>query len=95
VQLLYGNHISSFAGRIFITQGFIGGTKEAIQQRWEGKDLIILLQLPQICLSAEKLIVWKDVPGILTADPLFFRMQKNLTRSLTRRRLNSLFSAPR
>lgn len=56
---------------VFITQGFIGGTAEGFATTLgrEGSDYTaaILANL----LDAERLVVWKDVPGILTADPQF------------------------
>lgn len=66
------DHISRFPGRIFITQGFIGGTPEGHTTTLgrEGSDYTAAIV--SNLLSAEKLIVWKDVPGILTADPMFF-----------------------
>ncbi len=58
--------------KIFITQGFIGGTGERVTTTLgrEGSDYTaaILANL----LDADRLVVWKDVPGILTADPAFF-----------------------
>ncbi len=58
--------------RIFVTQGFTGGTKNghATTLGREGSDYTaaILANL----LEASKVIVWKDVPGILTADPKLF-----------------------
>jgi aspartate kinase len=55
--------------RIYITQGFIGGTvsgKTTTLGR-EGSDYTaaIIANL----LDAEKVVFWKDVPGILNADP--------------------------
>jgi aspartate kinase len=65
-------HISRSASRVFITQGFIGGTPEGYTTTLgrEGSDYTAAIAAN--LLDAEKLIVWKDVPGILTADPLYF-----------------------
>jgi len=55
--------------RIYVTQGFIGGTlsgKTTTLGR-EGSDYTASI-LANI-LDAESVIVWKDVPGILNADP--------------------------
>jgi aspartate kinase len=55
--------------KIFVTQGFIGGTingKTTTLGR-EGSDYTAAI-LAYI-LDAENVIVWKDVPGILNADP--------------------------
>jgi aspartate kinase len=61
----------SFKG-IWITQGFIGGTKDGHTTTLgrEGSDYTaaIIANL----LNAREVVVWKDVPGILTADPHLF-----------------------
>lgn len=58
--------------RIFVTQGFTGGTTGGhfTTLGREGSDYTasILASL----LEASKVVVWKDVPGILTADPKLF-----------------------
>ncbi|RMG29707.1 MAG: aspartate kinase [Bacteroidetes bacterium] len=56
-------------GRILITQGFIGSTisgKTTTLGR-EGSDYTASIFAH--CLDARRLMVWKDVPGILNADP--------------------------
>jgi aspartate kinase len=55
--------------QIFVTQGFIGGTisGQTTTLGREGSDYTAAL-LANI-LDAESVIVWKDVPGILNADP--------------------------
>ncbi len=62
------------AGRhgIWVTQGFIGGTETGCTTTLgrEGSDYSAALAAN--LLDARKLVVWKDVPGILTADPSFF-----------------------
>ena len=58
--------------RIYVTQGFIGGTaagKTTTLGR-EGSDYTAAI-LANI-LDAESVVVWKDVPGILNADPKWF-----------------------
>jgi aspartate kinase len=54
---------------IFVTQGFIGGTADGDTTTLgrEGSDYTAAL-LANI-LDAENVVVWKDVPGILNADP--------------------------
>lgn len=55
--------------RVFLTQGFIGGTvagKTTTLGR-EGSDYTAAI-LGNL-LDAEKVVFWKDVPGILNADP--------------------------
>ena len=61
--------INSGKNKIFVTQGFIGGTingKTTTLGR-EGSDYTAAI-LANI-LDAEKVVVWKDVSGILNADP--------------------------
>jgi aspartate kinase len=55
--------------RIFVTQGFIGGTVTGSTTTLgrEGSDYTAAI-LANI-LDAECVVVWKDVPGILNADP--------------------------
>jgi aspartate kinase len=55
--------------RIYITQGFIGGTVtgQATTLGREGSDYTAAILANM--LDAESVVVWKDVPGILNADP--------------------------
>jgi aspartate kinase len=55
--------------RIFITQGFIGGTVSGYTTTLgrEGSDYTAAI-IANI-LDAEIVVVWKDVPGLLNADP--------------------------
>lgn len=55
-----------------ITQGFIGGTSENFSTTLgrEGSDYSAAIFAS--CLNAESLTVWKDVPGIMNADPRLF-----------------------
>jgi aspartate kinase len=64
--------ISGSGHRIFITQGFIGGTIDGHVTTLgrEGSDYTAAIAAS--LLDGEKLVVWKDVPGILTADPYYF-----------------------
>lgn len=57
---------------VWITQGFTGGTKDGYTTTLgrEGSDYTASV-IANI-LDAVKVTVWKDVPGILTADPIFF-----------------------
>jgi aspartate kinase len=54
---------------IVVTQGFIGstGTNDVITLGKEGSDYTAAIF--SSCLGAEKVTIWKDVPGILSADP--------------------------
>ena len=58
--------------RLLITQGFLGSTLDNITTSLgrEGSDYTgaILAHI----LKAEKLVIWKDVPGVLNADPKWF-----------------------
>jgi len=57
---------------LFITQGFIAGTSDGQTTTFgrEGSDYsaAIIAYL----LDAESVTIWKDVPGLLNADPKFF-----------------------
>lgn len=55
-----------------ITQGFLGGTSENFTTTLgrEGSDYTASIFAS--CLQAESVTTWKDVPGILNADPKFF-----------------------
>lgn len=58
--------------KIYITQGFIGSTSENISTTLgrEGSDFSAAILA--WCLDAEKVAIWKDVPGVLNADPKYF-----------------------
>jgi len=55
-----------------VTQGFLGGTSENFTTTLgrEGSDYTA--SIFAACLNAESVTTWKDVPGILNADPKFF-----------------------
>ena len=57
---------------IVITQGFLGGTSENFTTTLgrEGSDYTA--SIFAACLQANSVTTWKDVPGILNADPKFF-----------------------
>jgi len=60
-------------GGIFITQGFIGqaiGTGLTTTLGREGSDYTAAIFA--YCLDAESVTIWKDVPGVLNADPKYF-----------------------
>ena len=54
---------------VILTQGFIGGTTTGFTTTLgrEGSDFSAAIFAS--CLNADSLTVWKDVPGILNADP--------------------------
>jgi aspartate kinase len=64
--------------RIYVTQGFIGGTMTGYTTTLgrEGSDYTAAI-LANI-LDAEYVVVWKDVPGILNADPKWFSDARKL-----------------
>ena len=55
--------------KIVVTQGFIGSNSqnEVMTLGKEGSDYTAAIFAS--CLHAEKVTIWKDVPGILSADP--------------------------
>lgn len=63
------NHQKS---NLYILQGFIGSSLQKLPTTLgrEGSDYTAAVVA--FCLSAEKLVIWKDVPGILNADPRLF-----------------------
>ena len=63
---------------IVITQGFIGGTSENFTTTLgrEGSDYTA--SIIAYCLNAENVTIWKDVPGVLNADPKFFKNTKKI-----------------
>jgi len=64
--------------RIYVTQGFIGGTVsgQTTTLGREGSDYTAAI-IANI-LDAESVVVWKDVPGILNADPKWLPDAKRL-----------------
>ena len=59
-------------GGFVLTQGFIGSTTENYTTTLgrEGSDYTAAIF--SFCLDAEGMTIWKDVPGVLTADPRLF-----------------------
>jgi aspartate kinase len=59
-------------GGFVLTQGFIGSTSENFTTTLgrEGSDYSAAIF--SHCLDAESMSIWKDVPGVLTADPRLF-----------------------
>ena len=58
--------------RVYVTQGFIGSTAEHISTTLgrEGSDFSAAILA--YSLDAEEVVIWKDVPGVLNADPKYF-----------------------
>src|SRR6056297_752040 len=78
-----GNIQSSFNFKTveaYVTQGFIGGTEEGLSTTLgrEGSDYTAALLAN--FLNAKEVIVWKDVEGVLNADPQYFTNTFKLNR---------------
>lgn len=63
---------------IILTQGFIGGTSENYTTTLgrEGSDYTAALLA--YFANARQVIIWKDVPGVLNADPKYFKNTKKI-----------------
>lgn len=63
---------------IVLTQGFIGGTSENFTTTLgrEGSDYTAALLA--YFSNAKQVIIWKDVPGVLNADPKYFKNTKKI-----------------
>jgi aspartate kinase len=61
-----------------ITQGFIGCTSENFTTTLgrEGSDFTAAILA--YCLDAKEVVIWKDVPGMMNADPKFFEQAQLL-----------------
>ncbi len=66
--------------RVIITQGFIGRSLQSkpVTLGREGSDFSAAIFAWS--LDAEEVIIWKDVPGVLNADPRFFEDTVKLER---------------
>lgn len=66
------------SGSIIVTQGFIGGTSENFTTTLgrEGSDYTAAILA--YTTNAESVTIWKDVPGVLNADPKWFDETKKL-----------------
>lgn len=64
----------------YITQGFLGGTTTNLTTTLgrEGSDYTAAIL--SYILDADQLAIWKDVPGIMNADPKWFPDAKKLDR---------------
>lgn len=58
--------------KLYITQGFIGSDANhfSVTLGREGSDYSAAIFA--YCLNAESVTIWKDVPGVLNADPRYF-----------------------
>ena len=66
--------VSTLSGRseLFVTQGFLGSDDNNFTTTLgrEGSDYTGAIIA--YCLNAESVTIWKDVPGVLNADPRYF-----------------------
>jgi len=71
-QIIQKEMVPLIAKNIIVTQGFIGGTSENYTTTLgrEGSDYSAAIFAS--CLNATALTIWKDVPGVLNADPKWF-----------------------
>lgn len=65
-------------GAIILTQGFLGGTTENFTSTLgrEGSDYTAAILA--FTASADEVTIWKDVPGVLNADPKWFDETKKI-----------------
>jgi aspartate kinase len=66
------NQSVAAGAKIIVTEGFIGGTADGRTTTLgrEGSDYSAAIFA--YCLQAESVTIWKDVPGLLNADPKIF-----------------------
>lgn len=59
--------------QLYVTQGFLGSDSNFFTTTLgrEGSDYTAAIIAN--CLNAESMTIWKDVPGVLNADPRFFK----------------------
>jgi len=64
--------VAKHSNKTIITQGFLGGTTkgEVTTLGREGSDFSAAIFA--YCLNAKEVTIWKDVPGLLNADPKFY-----------------------
>ncbi|MGK7397055.1 MAG: aspartate kinase [Candidatus Cyclobacteriaceae bacterium M3_2C_046] len=73
INLMLENMPSRLENSLVLTQGFIGKTKGGLTTTLgrEGSDFTAAIFA--FCLKAESVTIWKDVPGVLNADPKIVR----------------------
>jgi len=76
VKMVFENQ--SFPGGIILTQGFIGsdsaGNTTTLGR--EGSDFSAAIFA--YSLRSKEMVIWKDVPGVMNADPKWFKSAKKL-----------------
>ncbi|MEJ2584830.1 MAG: aspartate kinase [Robiginitalea sp.] len=74
--------VSRLSGKaeLFVTQGFLGSDDNNFTTTLgrEGSDYTAAIIA--YCLNAESVTIWKDVPGVLNADPRYFEKTRLLDR---------------
>ncbi len=77
-KILLPIYSSSKERKIIITQGFIAGTNTTTTTTLgrEGSDYTA--SILAFALNAEDVTIWKDVPGVLNADPKYFSVTEKL-----------------
>ena len=73
INQLYNEIRDKNPGACILTQGFIGGTSDNFTTTLgrEGSDYSAAIFAH--CLDADEVVIWKDVPGVLNADPKVFK----------------------
>jgi aspartate kinase len=66
--------------KLYVTQGFLGSDDNNFTTTLgrEGSDYTAAIMA--YCLEAESVTIWKDVPGVLNADPRYFDKSQLLNR---------------
>jgi len=66
---LLTSYLQAHPAQVYVTQGFIGGTSDGVRTTLgrEGSDYTAALLA--YMLNAESVTLWKDVPGVFSADP--------------------------
>jgi len=66
---LLADYLTTHPSRVYVTQGFIAGTEDGYRTTLgrEGSDYTAALLA--YMLDAESVTLWKDVPGVFSADP--------------------------
>ncbi len=72
-EVLISDFTKQHSNHIIITQGFIGHTSENLTTTLgrEGSDYTAAIFAH--CTNAKDVTIWKDVPGMLNADPKYFQ----------------------
>ncbi|WP_456378878.1 aspartate kinase [Lutibacter sp.] len=77
-ELTLNNIANLNTRKLYVTQGFLGSNSKGITTTLgrEGSDFTAAIFA--YCLNAESLTIWKDVDGVLNADPRYFSTTKLL-----------------